>query len=161
MKILIDKMMFVLLGLIMLLLVVMAVWQVFTRFVLNNPSTFTEELLRYGLIWGGMLGAAYAFSGDKHLSLILVKDRLKGKKKQILLVFNEIVVWAFILSVYLYGGIQLVISNQGLSSSILRLPMSFVYAIIPLAGFFMILIKVDTYYGQLKQYRLKKGGKVL
>ena len=26
-------------------------WQVITRFVLHNPSKYTEELLRYMLIW--------------------------------------------------------------------------------------------------------------
>ncbi|MCK4758607.1 MAG: TRAP transporter small permease subunit, partial [Candidatus Aminicenantes bacterium] len=35
-------------------------WQVFTRFVLRDPSSFTEELARYLLIWVGLLGASYA-----------------------------------------------------------------------------------------------------
>ena len=32
-------------------------WQVITRFLLNNPSKYTEEFLRYALIWMTMLGA--------------------------------------------------------------------------------------------------------
>ena len=31
-------------------------WQVITRFVLHNPSKYTEELLRYMLIWLTMMG---------------------------------------------------------------------------------------------------------
>uniref|UniRef100_UPI001C3035E3 TRAP transporter small permease n=1 Tax=Bacillus sp. GbtcB13 TaxID=2824758 RepID=UPI001C3035E3 len=36
---------------LMAIMVLGAIWQVFTRYVLNSPSTFSEELLRYSLIW--------------------------------------------------------------------------------------------------------------
>ena len=53
-------------------------WQIFTRWILKNPSTFTDEFLRYVLIWASMLGSAYCFYKDEHLALDLVKDRVKG-----------------------------------------------------------------------------------
>ena len=31
-------------------------WQVFSRYVLANPSSFTDELARYLMIWLGVLG---------------------------------------------------------------------------------------------------------
>lgn len=37
-------------------------WQIFTRWILKNPSTFTDEFLRYVLIWASMLGSAYCFT---------------------------------------------------------------------------------------------------
>ena len=40
----------------MSLLVVDVLWQVFSRFILQNPSSFTEELARFLLIWVGLLG---------------------------------------------------------------------------------------------------------
>ena len=40
------------------LLVIDVIWQVSTRFILNNPSSFTDELARFLLIWLGLLGAA-------------------------------------------------------------------------------------------------------
>ncbi len=46
---------------LMAVMVFVAIWQVFTRYVLNSPSTFSEEFLRYSLIWISMLGGAYAF----------------------------------------------------------------------------------------------------
>ena len=36
-------------------------WQVITRFLLKDPSQWTEEFLRYALIWMTMLGAPYAY----------------------------------------------------------------------------------------------------
>lgn len=39
-------------------MVVVCCWQVITRFVLGNPSKYTEEILRFALIWLTMLGCA-------------------------------------------------------------------------------------------------------
>lgn len=44
------------LSILVALMVVGCFWQVITRFLLHNPSKYTEELLRYMLIWLTMLG---------------------------------------------------------------------------------------------------------
>ena len=41
-------------------MVINVLWQVFTRFVIRDPSSFTEEAARYMMIWVGLLGSAYA-----------------------------------------------------------------------------------------------------
>ncbi|MGJ8675406.1 MAG: TRAP transporter small permease, partial [Pseudoalteromonas sp.] len=48
--------------LIMAMVAIVAVvcWQVFSRFIMRSPSSYTEELARFLLIWIGVLGAAYA-----------------------------------------------------------------------------------------------------
>ena len=50
----------------------LVLYQVFTRYVLNSPAAFTEELVRYFLIWTGFVGAAYAFITREHMCLVLV-----------------------------------------------------------------------------------------
>lgn len=40
---------------------ILVLWQVFTRYVLNSPAAFTEELVKYSLMWTAFIGAAYAF----------------------------------------------------------------------------------------------------
>ena len=47
----------------------LVLYQVFTRYVLNSPAAFTEELVRYFLIWTGFVGAAYAFITREHMCL--------------------------------------------------------------------------------------------
>jgi hypothetical protein len=47
--------------LLMFLLVVSVLWQVISRYVFSSPSSWTEELARFLLIWISLLGAAYAF----------------------------------------------------------------------------------------------------
>ncbi|HCS2485688.1 TPA: TRAP transporter small permease, partial [Shigella flexneri] len=69
---------------VMLALVVCVVWQVFSRYVLNQPSTLTDELARFLMIWVGLLGAAYTVGTQRHLSIDLFALAL-NKRKQLLL----------------------------------------------------------------------------
>ena len=61
----------------------LVLYQVFTRYVLNSPAAFTEEIVRYLLIWTGFIGAAYAFSTRQHMALVLVRDRLSPNRKKV------------------------------------------------------------------------------
>jgi len=36
-------------------------WQVVARYLLNQPPVWTEELARFAMVWGGLLGASCAF----------------------------------------------------------------------------------------------------
>ncbi|HPR59552.1 MAG TPA: TRAP transporter small permease subunit, partial [Prolixibacteraceae bacterium] len=55
----VDKVLeFVLIGL-MIVLIADVSWQVISRYLLSAPSSFTDELAGYLLIWVGVLGAAY------------------------------------------------------------------------------------------------------
>ncbi len=53
-----------LLTLFMAVMIIAVVWQVFTRFVLNDPANFTDELSRYLLIWIGVLGGRIPSQSD-------------------------------------------------------------------------------------------------
>ena len=55
----IDKIVSNALIVIMAVMVLNVLWQVFTRYVVGAPSSFTDELARYLMIWVGVLGAAY------------------------------------------------------------------------------------------------------
>ena len=77
----------------------LVLYQVFTRYVLNSPAAFTEELVRYFLIWTGFIGAAYAFITREHMCLVLVRDSLKPEKKRILMTFIDVLILVFAISV--------------------------------------------------------------
>jgi TRAP-type C4-dicarboxylate transport system permease small subunit len=64
-------------------MVLNVLWQVFTRFVLRHPSSFTEELARYMMIWVGLLGSAYASGRKSHLALDLLTSHLHGARKRV------------------------------------------------------------------------------
>lgn len=66
--------------LVMIGLVICVVWQVFSRYVLSAPSTMTDEMARFSMIWVGLLGAAYGVGAQSHLSIDLLTMNLRGKR---------------------------------------------------------------------------------
>lgn len=125
-------------------LVVFGTWQIFTRFILNNPSTFTDEVLRYVLIWISLLGSAYCFYKDEHLSLDLVKDRVHGVASAVLFVFIEIMTLFFVCYVFVYGGGRLMMNATNVSS-VLHIPYKVLYSIIPISGVFIVVARILKY----------------
>lgn len=145
-------------SLVMVVLVIFGTWQIFTRWILNNPSTFTEEMLRYLLIWAGMIGAAYCFFRDKHVKLTLLTSKLKGKALTVFTVIDEIIVIAFIIYVYIYGGAQMVIQQGSQLTAVMHLPMGLIYGCLPVSGIFVILSKILRYAGLYQTSKEAKGG---
>jgi TRAP-type C4-dicarboxylate transport system permease small subunit len=63
---------------LLILVTVVVTWQVFSRYVLNDPSSFTEELARFLLIWITLLGCVMAYRHNHHLGLDMVYSQAKG-----------------------------------------------------------------------------------
>ena len=131
-----DRVLGAFLSILMFVLVVDVVWQVLTRFVLTQPSSFTDELARFLLIWVGLLGAAYAVGQRLHLAIDLISDRLEPRRRQLLGIVIESVVLAFAVGVLLVGGWKLVSLTLllGQTSAALGLPLGYVYSVLPLSG---------------------------
>lgn len=120
--------------LVMALLVVGTVWQVFSRFVLNNPSTFTEEVMRFSLIWIGFLGSSYAFYKRDHMALTILPNKLKGIYKFALDFAINMCVMVMSFSVITYGGLRMMSVSAAQTSAILKLSMPMVYSVLPISG---------------------------
>ena len=121
---------------LMAALVVSVSWQVISRYVFASPSSWTEEVARFLMIWVGLLGAAYAFRTRVHLGLDILPQKLTGRSAQILRLFTMMVVVLFSVTVLIIGGGRLVAMTWELRqySAVLGLPIAFVYSVIPLAG---------------------------
>ena len=104
----IDRLLGVTICVLMAVMVLNVLWQVVTRFVLRDPSSFTEEAARYMMIWVGLLGAAYASGQKAHLALDLVTARLQGSRKRASEIIIHCVVLLFSLGVLVGGGGRLV-----------------------------------------------------
>lgn len=125
-------------GLLLVLVVVLA-WQVVSRYALNTPSSVTEEVLRYGVIWMSMLGAAYAVGQGSHLSIDMLRGWLSSRWQ---LRLEGLIVLAFTLFaavVLIWGGMRGVEIAARQTSAVLRIPMSWVYLALPVSGGVMLL----------------------
>jgi TRAP-type C4-dicarboxylate transport system permease small subunit len=121
---------------LMAVAVINVLWQVFTRWVLADPSSYTEELARYLLIWVGLLGAAYAVGKKLHLAIDLLPSMLTGRPKHLLDIVIEGLVLAFAFFVMVVGGYRLMELTLRMeqTSAALQVPLGYVYSVIPLSG---------------------------
>ena len=106
------------LGLFLVTMILLACVQILLRTVFSSGLLWADPLLRYLVLWSGLLGAAMATSQGKHLSLdiisFLVPESLKAWLHIVTNLFSAIVAafltWAaylFIRSEMEFGNAQL------------------------------------------------------
>lgn len=140
----IDSILGTTLVVIMAVMVFNVLWQVFTRFVTGNPSSFTDELARYLMIWIGILGAAYVAGRNLHVAIDILPTRSSKKVQKRLKIIVHLLVILFVLAAFVIGGSRLVYISHvlGQQSPALQLPLAVVYAIIPISGILIIYYKL-------------------
>jgi TRAP-type C4-dicarboxylate transport system permease small subunit len=157
-KRILDKFLEVLVMIAVAVLVVDVLWQVFTRFVLGDPSSWTEELATFLLIWVSLLGAAVALGRGAHLGIDYFASKLPERCRLQTELFVFGVVTLFSLLVMVFGGLGLVKQTLALEqiSVALHIPMGYVYLAIPISGAFLVLYGLIGFFERLTQ--LQKGG---
>lgn len=135
----------------------LVLYQVFTRYVLNSPAAFTEELVRYFLIWTGFVGAAYAFITREHMCLVLVRDSLKPESRRVLMTVIDVLILVFAIFVITIGGFKLAMSAQKVFSALLGIPRSLVYAMAPVSGLFIIVAQIINIYEDVTGITIEGG----
>lgn len=138
----IDKALICSLSIILFVMLFCVCLQVFSRYILKTPTTFTEELVRFLLMWVGMLGASYSFSTHKHLSLTLVFDHLPVKVKFVIQCLIILIVSSVAVGLLIYGGIKLMIIAHTQMASVLLIPMSYVYSVLPISGLLILFYQI-------------------
>jgi TRAP-type C4-dicarboxylate transport system permease small subunit len=142
----IDRTLETLLALIMFIMVLSVLWQVFSRYILQDPSSFTEELVRFLLIWVGILGAAYASGKRLHLAIDLLPSKLAPVQRVSLQRIIDSLILLFAIAVFIIGGGRLVYITFILeqNSPALQLPLAYVYTVLPLSGLIIVFYKIQS-----------------
>ena len=117
-------------------------WQVFSRYALNTPSTFSEEILRFAVVWLSLLGAAYSTGRGTHMAVDLLRDISRGRLRKALDVLVPVVFIVFAVVVLIIGGLRAVEIASQQTTAVLRLPMGAVYAALPVSGVLMALYSI-------------------
>jgi TRAP-type C4-dicarboxylate transport system permease small subunit len=129
---------------LMTVLVLDVLWQVFSRYLLSSPSSFTDELAGYLLIWVGVLGAAYVAGRREHLAIDILIQRSPPSRQRFLLYLIHTLIFLFALSVMVIGGVYLMYTRFVLQvkSAALQLPLGYVYIVMPISGLIIMYYEV-------------------
>ncbi len=140
----INKFMEIFLVIIFALLVIDVLWQVFSRYILNTSFSWTEELARFSLIWLSILGTAYLNARREHLSMDFLYSKFSDVNRKNVSIFIEVLIFLFALIVMVIGGLNLVYITLHLEqlSGTLRIPLGYIYAILPFSGFLIMCFSV-------------------
>ena len=132
-------------------MVVVGTYQIITRFVFNNPSTISEELLTYTFAWMAIFSSAYVFGKRDHMRMTFVADKLPKEQRKILEIVIELLIIAFAVIVLIYGGFTIMGLTMTQKTASLGVMMGVIYAVVPICG---ILIAI---YGVLNVIDLCAG----
>lgn len=152
MRKIIDKALEWILVFLMSVLVLDVIWQVVSRYIMNAPSSYTDELAGFLLIWVGLFGAAYVDGKREHLAIDLLLQRSPEKRKFKLEIIISVIVLLFAAVVMVVGGFWLVYTRFYLSvkSAALNLPLGIVYLVLPISGLLIVYFNIDNIYNKVK-----------
>ncbi|HEY2979426.1 MAG TPA: TRAP transporter small permease [Burkholderiaceae bacterium] len=112
---------------------VLGMWQVLSRFVFSQPSTWTEEAMRRLLIWCVMLGIVVAFRRGALVSVDLMLRTSRGLWQRCVRWLITLSSFAF-LSVLLWFGIDLLWRVRFQTFASMELSMAWAYAALPVGA---------------------------
>lgn len=143
----------------MSILVIDVLWQVTSRYVMNSPSNFTDELAGYLLIWVGVLGTAYVAGKREHLAIDLLLQRSSPERRFKLEMIISVLVILFSIAVLVIGGSWLSYTRFYLDvkSSALGMPLGIVYLVLPVSGILIAYFDIDNIINQIKENRKLKS----
>ena len=125
-----------------LAMVLLTCWQVFTRYVLRNPSSWSEEMVSYLFAWMSLLGASIVVGERGHMNIPIIVERMGAKGRKFFAIFAEIVACVFAGVILVYGGIQITSLAMGQMTSALGVPVGIFYVVLPLSGVLNIIYTI-------------------
>lgn len=156
----IEKVMLLLGAICFAFMLIACFLQFFTRYVMGNAASWTEESARFAMCWVSMLGSAVLLRHGGHVSMTLVTGKLKNEKAKLVInVIAEIVVLVFLYFMTVYGY-QSTLSATKQISPVLHLNYGFVYACVPVAGVLMILFTIERILALFGEYKKKNAKEV-
>ena len=133
-----------------ILMLIVAWMHVTGRYVFNSALTWSEEFLRFAIVWYALLSASILHKRNGHLGITIIREAMPSSMQHIL---KRVVIYLGTLTVALvtvFGAI-LVYRTQAQNTPALGVSMALPYAAIPFSFLLM------TVYGITHIIRDAKG----
>jgi TRAP-type C4-dicarboxylate transport system permease small subunit len=128
--------------------------QVFTRYVLNDPLSWTEEAARYIYVYIVFLGASAAISDRSHVGIDYFAKALPIKAQWIVSLLVNVAI-LFVLAQLLYWGWRAAMRQWNMPLVVLDVPYTWVYIVIPITA---VLMTIRTIALMGEDYRAMRRG---
>lgn len=132
-------------------------YQIVTRYFFKRPSTVSEELLTYAFTWMALLASAYVFGRRDHMRMGFLADKLTGPARKCLEVAIDLLTCSFAGIVMVYGGIAITRLTMIQTTASLRVPMGYIYVIVPVSGVLIMIFSLINAADMLHKDFHEKG----
>ncbi|MGE4283672.1 MAG: TRAP transporter small permease [Clostridia bacterium] len=128
-------------GIILLaIMLIIMVIQIFSRYVLDMPLTWSEEAARYLFIWITFIGAGYGVKHQCHISMEALFNLFPKSMQRVTCIFVNLICVVFFIDLIPYG-FRFMISQHMIESVAMKIPMSYITAALPM-GCTLIVIRI-------------------
>lgn len=136
-------------------MVILTCWQVLTRYVLQDPSTWSEELVGYLFAWMSLLGASLVTCERGHMNIPIIVERFNAPMQKLLNCLGEVIAFLFSAVILVFGGVQITTLAMGQMTSSLGVPIGIFYIVLPLCGvlnmIYTVLNIIDILQGRTEE----------
>ena len=129
-----NKVLNVLAGVSLIAMVLLTCWQVFTRYILQNPSSWSEELVSYLFAWASLFGASLITGERGHMNIPVIVEKMEKGAQKALAIFGELIAFSFSAIILVYGGIEITKLAMGQMTSSMSVAVGVFYVVLPLCG---------------------------
>ena len=112
--------------------------QIFTRYVLGAPLSWTEEVARYLFVWMVFVGSAGALLSRSHVAIEMFVEALDQRKRLAVHLLCDILSLSFLVMLA-YWSTRTLGRVWAVSTSALELPSGILYSAVPLSALLMII----------------------
>ena len=126
------------LALLMAAMTVVMATQVWYRFVLNDPLSWSEELSRYIFVWISFIGAAAGVRYQVHLGIDLLRKALPPNTYRSMMILMNLFVQIFLV-VIIYWGFRILGTVRFQTSPAMSISMLYPYLAVPVGAIFMLI----------------------
>ncbi|MBP1968590.1 TRAP-type C4-dicarboxylate transport system permease small subunit [Virgibacillus natechei] len=140
-----DRLLLVSSLIILVVMVLVILYQVFSRQILGTAPAWTEELSRLLFVWVSFFGIAYGFKEKLHIGVGLVVNMFPEKVQDIFDYLAKALVIAFGM-ILIYYGWQFTVLTSSSTMPAIGWPSSVLYACMPIAGVFVTLNGIELLF---------------
>jgi TRAP-type C4-dicarboxylate transport system permease small subunit len=127
-------------------------WQIVSRYFLAHPITFSEEFLRFSLIWLALIGIAYVNGKSEHITLDLGQN-ISLSTQRMLARFSHLMLIIFAITIMIDGGCRAVALAANQTSPELGISMAWVYLALPVSGVLCVIYSTFNLFGICEECR--------
>ncbi len=123
------------------------------RYFFHSAIFWTEETLRYLIVWICFIGISSCLQENSHISIDILSQVLKGKKKVMLDIFLQIVgiIFGSVFILITFSFVSTIKTSGQVSATIGNLPMYLVYACLPISFILYVIKSIEMLIKAIRQ----------